>query len=277
MQAYSMDLRVRVMADVDAGVGTKATADKYRVSPDWVRKLKRFRRQTGSYAARQQRVSHVTKLDEHLPRLRKRSVRPVLTRALVWGRSFSPQTMERDDGTSVGKRGGARRKWRDRMSRWRRSGRLSIAEFCAPGADIAALSSSAGESGWWETVLSRIVSGTGSLRARPEPEAAGSSSLPAPAWPTTSGIQIFIARRGDRHAATLQAVLPSCVTTANSCGDVRRHGGRSPVLNVPTPVRVFLYTPPARTMRKSFSGLHGLIVESLKQRLRYSRATGSCS
>ncbi len=35
----------------------------------------------------------------------KRSVRPVLTRALVWGRSFSPQTMERDDGTS-GKRGG---------------------------------------------------------------------------------------------------------------------------------------------------------------------------
>lgn len=36
------------------------------------------------------------------------------------------------------------------------------------------------------------------------------------------------------------------------------------MLNVPTPVRVFLYT--ARTdMRKSFSGLHGLIVESLKQ------------
>ncbi len=45
MQAYSMVLRVRVMADVDAGLGTKATAEKYRVSPDWVRKLKRFRRQ----------------------------------------------------------------------------------------------------------------------------------------------------------------------------------------------------------------------------------------
>ncbi len=27
------------------GLGTKATAEKYRVSPDWVRKLKRFRRQ----------------------------------------------------------------------------------------------------------------------------------------------------------------------------------------------------------------------------------------
>ena len=69
MQAYSMDLRVRVMADVDQGLGTKATAQKYRVSPDWVRKLKRFRRQTGSFAARKQRVSHATKLDSQLPQL----------------------------------------------------------------------------------------------------------------------------------------------------------------------------------------------------------------
>ena len=44
-------------------------------------------------------------IDRALCNLRKRPVRPVLTRALVWGRSFSPQTMERDDGTS-GKRGG---------------------------------------------------------------------------------------------------------------------------------------------------------------------------
>ncbi len=69
MQPYSMDLRVRVMADVDQGLGTKATAEKYRVSPDWIRKLKRFRRDTGSFAARQQRVSHATKLDHELPRL----------------------------------------------------------------------------------------------------------------------------------------------------------------------------------------------------------------
>ena len=71
MRAYSMDLRVRVMADVDQGLGTKATAQKYRVSPDWVRKLKRFRRQTGSFAARPQRVSHATKLDDQLPRLQQ--------------------------------------------------------------------------------------------------------------------------------------------------------------------------------------------------------------
>ena len=71
MHAYSMDLRVRVMADVDTGLGTKATAEKYRVSADWVRKLKRFRRETGSFAARKQRVSHATKLDQELPRLQQ--------------------------------------------------------------------------------------------------------------------------------------------------------------------------------------------------------------
>jgi transposase len=69
MEAYSMDLRVRAMADVDQGLGTKAVAEKYRVSPDWVRKLKRFRRQTGSFGPRQQRVSHATKLDHDLPQL----------------------------------------------------------------------------------------------------------------------------------------------------------------------------------------------------------------
>jgi transposase len=64
-----MDLRVRVMADVDGGMGTKATAQKYSVSEEWIRKLKRFRRDTGSFAPRQQRVSHATKLDNDLPRL----------------------------------------------------------------------------------------------------------------------------------------------------------------------------------------------------------------
>jgi transposase len=36
------------------------------------------------------------------------------------------------------------------------------------------------------------------------------------------------------------------------------------MLNVPAPVRVFLYTA-STDMRKSFSGLHGIILESLKQ------------
>jgi transposase len=66
-----MDLRVRVMADVDRDVPTVAIAEKYSVSAGWIRKLKRFRRDTGSFAARTQRVSHATKLDAELPHLEK--------------------------------------------------------------------------------------------------------------------------------------------------------------------------------------------------------------
>jgi transposase len=69
MEAYSMDLRVRVMADVDCDMPTVAVAKKYSVSAGWIRKLKRFRRDTGSFAARTQRTSHATKLDADLPRL----------------------------------------------------------------------------------------------------------------------------------------------------------------------------------------------------------------
>ena len=47
MKAYSMDLRVRVLADGDAGLPTAAVAAKYTVSESWVRRLKQRRRQTG--------------------------------------------------------------------------------------------------------------------------------------------------------------------------------------------------------------------------------------
>ena len=48
MKAYSVDLRQRVIDDCDAGLGTKAVAQKYSVSPSWVRKLKKQKRDTGS-------------------------------------------------------------------------------------------------------------------------------------------------------------------------------------------------------------------------------------
>lgn len=38
-KAYLMDFRERVAADHDAGLGTKAVAQKYSVSPAWVRRL----------------------------------------------------------------------------------------------------------------------------------------------------------------------------------------------------------------------------------------------
>jgi transposase len=52
MKAYSMDLRVRVLADCDAGLGTPAVAAKYSVSPAWVRRLKQRRKATGQVGPR---------------------------------------------------------------------------------------------------------------------------------------------------------------------------------------------------------------------------------
>ena len=55
MRAYSMDLRVRVLADCDGGLGTAAVARKYAVSPAWVRRLKQRRRETGEVQPRRAR------------------------------------------------------------------------------------------------------------------------------------------------------------------------------------------------------------------------------
>ena len=52
MKAYSMDLRERVLADCDAGMGTDEVAAKFSVSPAWVRRLLQRRRETGETAPR---------------------------------------------------------------------------------------------------------------------------------------------------------------------------------------------------------------------------------
>jgi transposase len=56
MAAYSMDLRTRVLADWDAGVGAKDLAAKYRVSRAWVNRLVQRRRETGEVEPRTQTV-----------------------------------------------------------------------------------------------------------------------------------------------------------------------------------------------------------------------------
>jgi transposase len=55
MDAYSMDLRKRVLKDCDAGLGTLAVSVKYNVSPAWIRRLKQRRRETGETAPRTSR------------------------------------------------------------------------------------------------------------------------------------------------------------------------------------------------------------------------------
>ena len=52
MKPYSMDLRVRVLADSDAGMRTAQVAEKYSVSTAWVRRLKQRRRESGQIAPR---------------------------------------------------------------------------------------------------------------------------------------------------------------------------------------------------------------------------------
>ena len=47
MQAYSLDLRERVVADREAGLQTAEVAHKYRVSPAWVRRLMQRYRESG--------------------------------------------------------------------------------------------------------------------------------------------------------------------------------------------------------------------------------------
>ena len=69
MAAYSLDLRTRVLADWDAGMGAEAVAAKYRVSRAWVHRLVQRRRETGAITPRQQtkfRARAVAGQDERL-------------------------------------------------------------------------------------------------------------------------------------------------------------------------------------------------------------------
>ena len=52
--AYSVDLRARVLRDADAGLSSKALAERYHVSRAWVDALKQRRRETGSIVPRKQ-------------------------------------------------------------------------------------------------------------------------------------------------------------------------------------------------------------------------------
>jgi transposase len=69
MRAYSLDLRVRVFADYDAGLTFAQLARKYSVSAEWVRQIVRRRERTGEVAARRpvpRRVSFRTRHEADL-------------------------------------------------------------------------------------------------------------------------------------------------------------------------------------------------------------------
>lgn len=69
MQAYSVDLRERVVADRGAGLRTAEVAAKYRVSPAWVRRLMHRYRATGQVAPKRRTQYRLPILEPYLPQL----------------------------------------------------------------------------------------------------------------------------------------------------------------------------------------------------------------
>jgi transposase len=64
MEAYSLDLRKRVLARCDAGHGTKQIAEEFDVSPAWVRRLKQRRREHNTIASLVRKLPDQHKLKE---------------------------------------------------------------------------------------------------------------------------------------------------------------------------------------------------------------------
>lgn len=71
MRAYSMDLRERAFADCQSGMTTPAVAEKYSVSPAWVRRLKQRQKATGSLAPRPHGTGRPSKVQPHDARVRE--------------------------------------------------------------------------------------------------------------------------------------------------------------------------------------------------------------
>jgi transposase len=73
MKAYSLDLRKRILAACDRGEGTKYVAERFGVSPSWVRRLKQRRRENGEIGPRSPGGDRRGKFDRKaLARLQKR-------------------------------------------------------------------------------------------------------------------------------------------------------------------------------------------------------------
>lgn len=71
MKPYSMDLRARVLAACDEGMGTAEAAETFSVSQSWVRRLKQRRRETGVIGPRRQsRFGPIRKLEGEDERIR---------------------------------------------------------------------------------------------------------------------------------------------------------------------------------------------------------------
>jgi transposase len=69
MRPYSEDLRKRILWDVDLGISIQAISEKYRVTPQFVRKLRRRRDETGQIGPLKTRPGPRPKLVDFLQKL----------------------------------------------------------------------------------------------------------------------------------------------------------------------------------------------------------------
>lgn len=69
MEPYPVEMRMRILADCDAGMNTQTVALKYQVSESWVRRLKQRRRENGEIAARKAGSTPPSKWRPHAARI----------------------------------------------------------------------------------------------------------------------------------------------------------------------------------------------------------------
>ena len=69
MPPYSLDLRKRIVADVDVGLTMQAIAEKYRVSTKFIRDLRRLREETGQIEPRRAKTGPAPKLNQYSEQL----------------------------------------------------------------------------------------------------------------------------------------------------------------------------------------------------------------
>ena len=69
MPPYSLDLRKRILVDVEAGLTMQAISEKYRVSTKCIRDLRQLKEETGSLEPRHTKTGPKPKLSEHLEQL----------------------------------------------------------------------------------------------------------------------------------------------------------------------------------------------------------------
>ena len=102
MQAYSVDLRKRVLEDCEGGGSTREVALKYRVSESWVRRLKQRHRENGEVAPRRagnkrppRWLAHAEQLQQLVEQQPDATLRELGERL---GIQVSPQTLARACG-----------------------------------------------------------------------------------------------------------------------------------------------------------------------------------